>query len=523
MSVKLHLTCSTKYNENKFPCTVKDAGVGSICEDDIAMIFCKCNTFLRNVTLFNNCDREYEVSVSMIQCCENSKPNENFCGYMYLMGGYMGVLKSKTCTNVTLIHPNKFLFNRQGVCTVAITYQNENAPQKITTEIEFKTSNCEDMGQCPTPDLDPVDNCDPVDCVAKYSGGKNYYNPKCKECEAVPICTSGSDTSDTKIAYSVALNSCENIQSAINMTDLELLENNQAELIECEQSISNTIICHQGFMDTTGNCVCHRGWVTNIEDEIYDPSLLLYHMCNIETGAWSCINKGRIRTTALLIALFALTIASKILIVMCILNWFYRRMRRKSKPCASKFDPEDDTYILCENISSADLCLCDEPPEKKKKLKTETVNVSFYPCNASAYSSRRPSTASGSSKRPPRSDSIVMSNTTSSSIPVSFESESDATTECSCDEEDYEIEFSLEEEEDNSNVVYYCEEEEGEYGEDGRSKEEEESGAVGEQSEISASAVEGSTKGTEGSKKDSSVSKVKSVSSKSKASERSTK
>lgn len=58
------------------------------------------------VTLENVCDRDLEISVNMVQCCEVLNANENDCGYMYLIGGHMGILFSKTTKNVTLIYPN---------------------------------------------------------------------------------------------------------------------------------------------------------------------------------------------------------------------------------------------------------------------------------------------------------------------------------------------------------------------------------------------------------------------------------
>lgn len=55
-------------------------------------------------------------------------------------------------------------------------------------------------------------------------------------------------------------------------------------------------------MEEDRQCECDTGWTTTTDEEMYSPTLLRYHMCNIEVGAWNSVNKRRIKTTTILIA-----------------------------------------------------------------------------------------------------------------------------------------------------------------------------------------------------------------------------
>lgn len=50
--------------------------------------------------------------------------------------------------------------------------------------------NIRDVRSCQTIDMDPLDNCQPVNCPMKYLGFRNYFNHKWKRCQKVPICVS---------------------------------------------------------------------------------------------------------------------------------------------------------------------------------------------------------------------------------------------------------------------------------------------------------------------------------------------
>lgn len=59
------------------------------------------------ITLENTCDKDVEITVNMVHCCEEtSKTQEKDCKSIYLLGGDMGILADKLVRNITLIYPN---------------------------------------------------------------------------------------------------------------------------------------------------------------------------------------------------------------------------------------------------------------------------------------------------------------------------------------------------------------------------------------------------------------------------------
>lgn len=192
---------------------------------------------------------------------------------------------------------------------------------------------------------------------------------------------------------------------------------------------------------------------------MYEPGVAQHHLCNIQVGDWNCINKSRIRLTAILIVIFAITVISKLIILMCVMTWCYRQLRKPENTCTRKLDSDDQSLLLCDNLISHDKCLCCElekatnPKEREKRLHTlhsQTVNISYYPSSPSAFSSIKTSTKS--SKFSVTSECSTASNNTSTSAAISFsESESsDASKNMN--------ETLLCEDETNPNIVYgvYC-------------------------------------------------------------------
>jgi len=148
---------------------------------------------------------------------------------------------------------------------------------------------------------------------------------------------------------------------------------------------------------------------------MYEPGVAQHHLCNIQVGDWNCVNKSRIRVTIILIALLAITIISKVLLLMCVLTWCYRHFRKPDQTCARQLDPDDPSVVLCEDLDNLDKCLCyginQEQNKRGKNLHEQTVNVSYYPFASSPFSSGK--TSSKSSRK------YSSSNTTTSAV-ISF-------------------------------------------------------------------------------------------------------
>lgn len=150
-----------------------------------------------------------------------------------------------------------------------------------------------------------------------------------------------------------------------------------------------------------------------------------------------------------------MTVASKVLILMCVLSICYKHFKsRRDKTCTDHLDDYDESLILCENKMKVDQCICEELP--KRNLQTETVNVSFFVADTSKLSIRkskveeRKSSGSIHSYKHSITSDKHSSQTTSSSAAISFQTDSDFTSEESTVSagEDYEIEFTGDEEEE---------------------------------------------------------------------------
>ncbi|XP_057654023.1 uncharacterized protein LOC130892571 [Diorhabda carinulata] len=394
---------------------IRDAGIFDIKEGDIAIIF--------YVTIENTSEKDTGISVSMNKCCDEAHTSDRYsCDSMYIIGGYMGVLKSKHTMNATLIYPNMYTYFRQGTCTITVNYRLDKYDKVLTKMINFRTNNTADesysgQNQCATVDLDSQDNCNRVDCVLKYSGERNYFNPSTKECERVPVCVS-DPTNGVEIGYSLITNQCINLRDTIQPSDIEFLDSNQADVIDDMNMYQTNKICHRGEIDFSNTeCVCSSGWRTSLSgDDVYEPSLLLYHMCNVETGTWNCVNKTKIQTTILIISILVLTVASKVLIVMCILTWCYKHFTKSNVIVCTSKEKDDYEKLLIQNpLEDNDKCICTDLKERKKipSLYKQTVDISYYPGRRDSY--KMASDASKSRANKEEEYSIQLEHSSSSS------------------------------------------------------------------------------------------------------------
>ncbi|CAG9770071.1 unnamed protein product [Ceutorhynchus assimilis] len=421
--------------------SIIDSGIGFIQEDDIAIIF--------YITVKNICKDDLDLYVNMVKCCETLDPDDIDCSSMTLIGGDMGVLPSKNVKNLTLIYPNLYVFNRRGVCSIKISYRSELKKKELITDVKFDTR--VRNFKCESNDLDFRKNCNPVDCLIKYSGLISYFNADCKKCRKVPKCTS----------YSPFTNECIDQKRKIAKEDLENLQTKQSNI---NQLMKLNAICHYGNVTEDGQCICNEEWTSNTEDEeIYEPNVGQIHLCNIQIGDWSCINKKRLRITIILIALFAITVISKILLLMCVMTWCYKHFRQPEPEKATPIG-SDDLMILCNKLDKEDKCKCcqhnDEIAGKMNALHSQIVNVSYYAASPSMISSSPGNTTSKNKSSTSMSISFSYSDNTSpteesvNEETVSHKNENTGNkisygVFCDMNEEtDEEIEFEEEEEKD---------------------------------------------------------------------------
>ncbi|KAJ3662661.1 hypothetical protein Zmor_006999 [Zophobas morio] len=313
---------------------VQNSGLYTIRKDDIGMIF-----FL---TAENTFDFKMPVSIYNVECVEGD-PYLETSDYMYLLGGDMGYIDSKSVKNLTLIYPNLYLRNRIGKCLVSLHFQTDDNVEEVRKEIFFDSNKVyeDDEGDsshaCSSQDLSNSEGCCPIDCVVKYSSRRSYLNKDLKMCQPVPECPPNA-------VYLPRSNVCRKLHEPVCKSDLEMIEGGYVE--KCH-SVSNLVNfqCHHGSLDNiTRECTCDEGWTTSACSEgAYHPTLNTFHMCNIELNTWERANREKLIMTILALVILAIAIAAKMLIAVCLLNWCCHFIRGRRK-----HESEDD---FCESYS----------------------------------------------------------------------------------------------------------------------------------------------------------------------------
>ncbi|KAI4470270.1 hypothetical protein MML48_1g04614 [Holotrichia oblita] len=380
--------------ENKI--IIEDANIAAVSHDDIGMIF--------YIALHNTDSCGYRIYTRMIRCVEEVEAADRECEMMQLLGGDMGEIKSQCYKNITLLYPNMYLHNRKGYCIIAIKFISEdNQVLEKKTNISFNTyigtknrvhlTNGVDktMGRtsCESVDLDPFQNCAPVDCHMKYLGTRSFFNRKWKRCQKVPVCVYDIEKDLPDVGYTPITNKCIDLERCIKKSDLQPLENKYQELGE-DNSYSlmlTAINCHNGRINNeTGLCDCNPGWSSANFDK--EPTLFSVHMCNIELSSWYDTNRSEITFVAFVIAVMAVAIAMAVVLVSFILFQIWK--------------------CLSNNEDKKAMCYCDlesgmEPDDSSKKNKKGDKSVKKTPSAESKES--KDTNESKKNKKPKKSKS----------------------------------------------------------------------------------------------------------------------
>lgn len=78
-------------------------------------------------------------------------------------------------------------------------------------------------------DLDPLNNCEPVDCQMKYLGSRNFFSEKWKRCQKVPFCISDPEQDLPDVVYSPITNACMDMTKPIETNLLKKLERDNVQ------------------------------------------------------------------------------------------------------------------------------------------------------------------------------------------------------------------------------------------------------------------------------------------------------
>ncbi|XP_065354775.1 uncharacterized protein LOC135949215 [Calliphora vicina] len=165
---------------------------------DIGLIF--------DVTLENSNEEDSELLEFRIRangyCCVNVTPEVLMEKMGRIVGGDFGFIAAGEIEKVSVIWPTVSLFNRVGLCPIAITSTNTASEERTIKEIiKFDTRfeildpdghtlrRQKNFIDCQNWDKDYFKNCFPVDCEERYFGLRNFYNFTSEKCEKLPRCS----------------------------------------------------------------------------------------------------------------------------------------------------------------------------------------------------------------------------------------------------------------------------------------------------------------------------------------------
>ncbi|XP_043222963.1 uncharacterized protein LOC122382099 [Amphibalanus amphitrite] len=340
-----------KQTESKAgPILIKDQGIMPLHKDDMVLTF--------YLTVLNNGGGPLELRAEMKLCCQHFSVQDAECESMVLIGGYMGILTPGHTTNITLLYPNLYIYNRVGECEITIRYNDHSFQHTVqfnTTVSRYGPVSAVmedyyspyDVSSCVSVDQDPLNGCAAVNCFHKYNGHRNYFNPSKLRCTPVPRCDSAKPQNPGALptmAYVPESNQCRQLMSALTEEDLQFFHDSaKGEVLRFDKNRPQKVECHHGRPDDDLWCVCDRGWMSSHLDRASAQAPPpVYHMCNIKVVRPADeLAQNRAASNWL----FTLAIGSVIVGVVCIalslycVQWWMDRRHRSAKATSEELAP----------------------------------------------------------------------------------------------------------------------------------------------------------------------------------------
>jgi len=258
-------------------------------------------------SLRNEYSYDLKLTPTVDDCCEIFYTNEATCSHINVMMSPLSYLPAHSSANITFLYPTMFPHNRRGACRVSILYKVKGSTTSKVLDYLFNFNTyLPDQGtikgswrtfktQCRTPDLNPFDNCNPVDCQMKYLSSRTYFSEPFQLCIPGPNCVfKKCDKGCPDIIYEPLSNTCQDLSLGISEDDLRTFHGSDLNVgAEAEEHVNDetlwhhrlavkNIKCHHGRLNRkTSICDCSLGWTSTPFDwEQYVPSNSYYHMCN---------------------------------------------------------------------------------------------------------------------------------------------------------------------------------------------------------------------------------------------------
>jgi len=260
------------------------------------------------VQLVNRFRHQLRVKIDVKECCELLYYNEASCYHISLMKSPLDYLPAGCSVNVTFLYPTMYPFNRRGACRMTVKYKRLDSLDYDIVNHKFYFNTYMDpeglvkgsmrtmKTMCLTADLNPYDNCRPVDCQMKYLSARPFFSYTFQICLPSPDCfTKVCEKGTPDVVYEPLANVCEGISVSVSENEMKSLRSSDLELpcwdtrertaeVSWDLRMAQKVIkCHHGYINSkTRICDCYLGWTsTPFPWEQYVPSNSFYHMCNV--------------------------------------------------------------------------------------------------------------------------------------------------------------------------------------------------------------------------------------------------
>ncbi|KAM7436445.1 hypothetical protein ABFA07_013795 [Porites harrisoni] len=291
------------------------------------------------ITLANDARKSLTITPNTPRCCWRVDKKDLDCKSMELVGGNEMTLSPSTTGNISYVFPNKYPMDRVGSCDFTFVTGDKKLHHKVpfnTTEPK-KASWLDVIGfggdsyrKCRGVDRDPRKHCQPVDCVEKYNGWRNFFRNSTGKCEAVHECyTKGKKGELPEIAFDKDHNDCKSLVSAeLTKEQRKQIHDNmdKSKLAQMKFTLEDIkdinpvpLNCHHGRR-VGSVCVCNEGWKTKTNNVPKKDLRFIYDWCNVKIKKTKYSAQRALLLTGLGLVGFTLLIGWVIIIWSCFIT-----------------------------------------------------------------------------------------------------------------------------------------------------------------------------------------------------------
>ncbi|XP_028518850.1 uncharacterized protein LOC110251858 [Exaiptasia diaphana] len=271
---------------------VEDSGVLPVNADSYALQF--------YLAVANDAGRKLTVSSGKPRCCWEVERGDLDCQSMVLIGGNEVIIHPKKVHNISFLFPTTYPMDRVGKCHFLLKVNkqkvqhivlfNTTEPRKEIGWKQALTGFGGGFSTCKGVDLDPRNECKPVDCLEKYNGFRSFFDKERGKCIPVHNCyTKMKDKEVPEIAFDKDHNECKSLigdkltdkqkKFLLDRSDHSSLAKKRVNLEDIKEINPVPLNCNHG-QHVGSTCVCDDGWGTDTSVVASGDERYIFNWCN---------------------------------------------------------------------------------------------------------------------------------------------------------------------------------------------------------------------------------------------------